>query len=185
VLASLFQVPLTSKVPSNRMNLRVCCFDCTYCQCGTTQVKTRNKQTAQEYSPPPADIASAIRFRFARHWQAEARPDIIMISGNGEPTLHPLFPEVVKEVVTLREEYFPRCPVGVLSNSATLDSDVLKALGLVDECVFKLDAADSSIFRQINRPTYGISLSSILERLSRAPCTALRTAVMNENVRSL
>ena len=35
-------------------------------------------------------------------------PDVLTFAGNGEPTLHPHFPEIIEDTRALRDRYFPK-----------------------------------------------------------------------------
>jgi len=59
-------------------------------------------------------------------------------------------------------------PVAVLTNSSLMhDPQVRIELGLADLVVAKLDAPNEKIFRQINRPTNGVTLSLVLNGIKR------------------
>ena len=48
-------------------------------------------------------------------------PDVLTFAGNGEPTAHPYFPEIIEDTLALRDKYFPKAKVSVLSNSTFID----------------------------------------------------------------
>jgi wyosine [tRNA(Phe)-imidazoG37] synthetase (radical SAM superfamily) len=94
------------------------------------------------------------------------RPDAITFAGNGEPTIHPQFPEIFEDVVKLKDEYFPEARVSVLSNASTLDKPaILQALKKSGNSILKLDAGTEKMFQLINGPRSGITLHSIVEKL--------------------
>lgn len=79
--------------------------------------------------------------------------DVITFSGNGEPTLHPEFPEIVDGVLTLRDRYFPKAKVSVLTNSTRIFTPrVAEALKKVDNNILKLDSAVDETMRLIDSP---------------------------------
>ena len=81
---------------------KLCNFDCIYCECGW------NKDGAQDRTLPSlADIISALEEAFPKLKENGAKIDSITFSGNGEPTIHPDFPQVVDEVIRLRDLYYP------------------------------------------------------------------------------
>ena len=80
-------------------------------------------------------------------------PDVITFGGNGEPTLHPEFPQIIEVVTALRDEYFPQAKVSVLSNATQIHRDEIRqALLKVDNNILKLDSAFDDTMRQMNRP---------------------------------
>jgi wyosine [tRNA(Phe)-imidazoG37] synthetase (radical SAM superfamily) len=93
-------------------------------------------------------------------------PEAITFAGNGEPTLHPHFPEIVDDTLALRDEYFPEADVSVLSNSSTLDRPaVFEALKKADKSILKLDAGREETFHLINNPKSRISLRQIVDKM--------------------
>ena len=79
--------------------------------------------------------------------------DVITFSGNGEPTLHPQFEDIIRETCRLRNCYCPSAKVSVLSNSTQLvRDDVRRALRMVDNRILKLDSAVTATMRLIDQP---------------------------------
>jgi len=94
------------------------------------------------------------------------RPDAITFAGNGEPTIHPLFPEILEDTIELKNRYFPEATVSVLSNASTLNKqDIFSALKKTGNSILKLDAGTEEMFRLINGPRSGITLLSIVDKL--------------------
>ena len=80
-------------------------------------------------------------------------PDVITFSGNGEPTMHPDFADIVDDVIALRDRLCPEAKVAVLTNSTMLfKEEVFRALCKVDENLMKFDAATDTLIEQINQP---------------------------------
>lgn len=85
--------------------------------------------------------------------------DDIVLSGNGEPTLHPDFVEIAGSVLSIRDQFPPRVPVVCLTNGSTLaEKKILDTLQLFDECCVKLDAGCD----KIDLPHQGFRLDLIL-----------------------
>lgn len=130
-------------------HLKICNFNCAYCQCGWTHLSDR--ACPEEAWPEPAAIVDATRAAL-RRLSAEGRAiDRITIAGEGEPTLHPRFAEIVDALRAVRSEEAAGVPIAILSNSSTLDSPVVRrALARLDERYMKLDAGDETTLRRIN-----------------------------------
>lgn len=65
-------------------------------------------------------------------------PDVLTFAGNGEPTAHPHFPEIIEDTLALRDHYFPNAKVSVLSNSTFIDRPaVFDALNKIDNNILK------------------------------------------------
>ncbi len=127
---------------------KICSFDCVYCEAG---YNAQGQGTTG--LPPHTTVKRQLRNKLKQMKEAGENLDVITFSGNGEPTLHPQFKEVVHDVIVLRDQYFPNARVSVLSN-ATLASNpnVKKALLAVDNNILKLDSAVPSTMRLINQP---------------------------------
>ena len=127
---------------------KICSFDCLYCEAGfnaqgpgTTGIPTRETVKRQLKAKLEAMKADGSGL------------DVITFSGNGEPTLHPHFKEVVHDVMMLRDRYYPDAKVSVLSNSTMAGRpEVAEALKQVDNNILKLDSAIAGTLRIINRP---------------------------------
>lgn len=126
---------------------KFCTFDCVYCECGLGEM------FAQNPLPTANDIAEALRIKLQALQAEGVTPDVFTFAGNGEPTLHPQFPEIVNIVTALRDEFFPSAKVSVLSNATQIARpEIFEALLKVDNNILKLDAACDDIMRQMNRP---------------------------------
>jgi len=94
--------------------------------------------------------------------------DTITFAGNGEPTLHPFFDEIVEEVLAVRDKYFPDVSVAVLSNATLIGSEkIFNSLLKVDLNILKLDSAIESTLRQINCPNGNYNPEQIIATLKR------------------
>lgn len=127
---------------------KICSFDCLYCEAGY------NAQGHGEAGLPPADkVAADLEAKLSAMRAAGDPLDVITFSGNGEPTLHPDFPEIVSMVISLRDKYYPDAKISVLSNSTRIfNLQVAEALRLVDNNILKLDSAIEDTMRLIDRP---------------------------------
>lgn len=141
---------------------KICSFDCVYCEAGynaqgqgTTGVPTRH------------DVHYRLNTRLKEMHEKGEKLDVITFSGNGEPTLHPEFKEIVHDVLRLRNKYFPEAKVSVLSNSTMITKKpVIEALRSVDNNILKLDSAISHTLRLINQPkSINVQADGLIEDL--------------------
>ena len=128
---------------------KVCSFDCVYCEAGY------NSQGAGTTGlPKREDVSRELEAKLLAMKQAGEQLDVITFSGNGEPTLHPHFGEIIDDTIALRDKYFPIVKISVLSNSTRLGNEkVVAALRKVDNNILKLDSAITSTMRLIDQPT--------------------------------
>jgi wyosine [tRNA(Phe)-imidazoG37] synthetase (radical SAM superfamily) len=92
--------------------------------------------------------------------------DVLTFAGNGEPTLHPFFLEIVQGVKIVRDHLRPDLKLALLSNSSrVMVSNVQKAIDIIEMPMMKLDAGDQRTFGAINRPLEGLNLSEIIKGL--------------------
>jgi wyosine [tRNA(Phe)-imidazoG37] synthetase (radical SAM superfamily) len=152
---------------------KVCSFDCIYCHYGETQHCTMSRDDWD--APLVADVLAAVRDGLLRVGPL----DYITFSGNGEPTLHPQFLEIVAGVRRLRDELRSRARIALLSNSTTLAWPAVRAaLELIDAPIMKLDAGDALTLAQINRPAPAVRLEDIVGGLRTCPRVTIQSVLV-------
>ena len=127
---------------------KICSFDCVYCEAGW------NAQGAGTTGfPSRRDVASLLEEKLREIAETNQPLDVITFSGNGEPTLHPEFAEIIDDVIALRNFFAPQAKVSVLSNSTRINiPKVAEALLKIDNNILKLDSAITATLRLINQP---------------------------------
>lgn len=127
---------------------KVCTFDCIYCECGFNADRRPTKQR-----PTRNDVNLALEQQLLKMKQNNQSLDVITFAGNGEPTAHPDFQNIIEDTLVLRNLYFPKAKVAVLSNATFIGREsVFKALMLVDDNILKLDTVNDNYIRMVNRP---------------------------------
>ena len=127
---------------------KVCSFDCLYCEAGYNA-----QGTGSTGLPPRETVAQSLENRLNAMRLAGDPLDVITFSGNGEPTLHPEFPEIIEDTLRLRDKYYPLAKVSVLTNATRIfDPATAEALKRVDNNILKLDSAVEDTMRLIDRP---------------------------------
>ena len=154
-------------VPSWRLGLslgidpigppKTCTFNCVYCQLGPTvrQVSSPlDLRDSVRAARIVGDLGRALRRIDLR------RISFVTFSGSGEPTLNLHLGGMIDGV----KEVVGDVPVAVLTNSSLMyRPDVRAALSKADLVVAKLDSADESTFRGINRPALTIGLDRVID----------------------
>lgn len=141
---------------------KVCSFDCLYCEAGYNA-----QGSGTTGLPKRSDVARLLEEKL-RSMKADGTPlDVITFSGNGEPTMHPDFAEIIADTIELRDRYFPDVKISVLSNSTRLHRhDVTEALRLVDNNILKLDSAIERTVRLLDRPVdTRYDIKDVIDRL--------------------
>ncbi len=147
-------------LPSGR---KLCPFNCVYCQYGWTKFHT-TRPGPELKLPSAKEVKDALREALAA---MSVLPAYITFSGNGEPTLHPDFGEIVEEVKAVRDEFAAGAKTAVLSNSALVfEEPVRKALSRLDLRIMKLDCGSADVFKRYNQPCRGVSLEAISDGLA-------------------
>lgn len=142
---------------------KLCSFDCIYCECGLNEAhRPKLKMPTRE------QVREALEERLSAMRQAGEPPEAITYSGNGEPTSHPDFLDIVKDTCALRDEYCPEAKVCLLTNATHLDrADVSEAVGLIDRPCLKLDTVDPEYIRRIDRPNVRYDVDEVIQRMKR------------------
>ncbi len=140
---------------------KVCTFNCIYCECGF------NEDFRPKHSRPTReDVRSALEACLQDMQKKGTAPDVLTFAGNGEPTAHPHFPEIIDDTLKLRDQYFPNAKVSVLSNSTFIHRPaVFEALSKIDNNILKLDTVDEAYIRELDRPTGHYSVSEIISQM--------------------
>lgn len=142
---------------------KLCDFDCIYCECGWN-ADGRDDNVL----PTASQVRSALEEKLAQCMLDGTQMDSITFAGDGEPTLHPDFPAIVDDVLTLRDIYYPSAKVSVLSNATRLgDGKVFEALKKVDNPIMKLDAPTDELVRRVNKPNAAYSVAEVVGNLAR------------------
>lgn len=141
---------------------KICTFDCIYCECGWNADGRRDSRipTREEVF---VELESGVR---ACH-DSGTPVDTITFSGNGEPTFHPDFPAIIDKTLEIRDKFFPKAKVSVLSNATMLSRPGIKeALAKVDNPILKLDGATDEFARMMDRPQQkDYSLKAVEEKM--------------------
>ena len=158
-MTALFEDIIFGPVHSRRLGLslgvnllplkvKLCNFDCIYCECGWNGDHEGVKRfNARE------DVRTRLAAALRRMAADGTPPDVITFAGNGEPTMHPEFEEIIGDTLALRDELCPSAKVSVLSNATQIGREsVRRALMRVDNNILKLDSAFDETVRLINGP---------------------------------
>lgn len=140
---------------------KTCTFDCVYCECGFNA-----DHRPQQKLPTREQVAAALESKLLDMQHNGPTPDVLTFAGNGEPTCHPHFPEIISDTLQLRDKYFPQAKVSVLSNATfTHRQAVHDALMLVDNNIQKLDTVNADYINKVDRPTGAYDVNKIVEQL--------------------
>lgn len=171
----LYPSPIFGPVHSRRLGIslginllpaqaKVCSFDCIYCECGF------NADTRGSLPLPSREaVAAALEAKLRAMATEGMQPDVLTFAGNGEPTLHPAFPQVVDDTIALRDRFAPSAKISVLSNATQiLRQPIFDALLKVDNNILKLDTVCPDFIRRVDRPVsprYDVAV--LVERMAR------------------
>jgi wyosine [tRNA(Phe)-imidazoG37] synthetase (radical SAM superfamily) len=143
---------------------KLCSFDCVYCQ--YREIKVKSLYAFKSLFPSAGDVIRAIREAL----ESSLIFDYLTFSGNGEPTLHPMFTEIVETVRQDRDELRPQVKITLLSNSSTAHMPrIRQALQWIDMPIMKLDAGDQHTFQLIDQPSPDVQFELIMEGLKSIP----------------
>ena len=138
---------------------KVCSFDCIYCECGFNA--DRRPHSAL---PTREEVRTSLEIKLKEMQEHGPSPDVLTFAGNGEPTAHPYFAEIINDTLELRNQYFPQAKVSVLSNATFIHRpSVFAALNKVDNNILKLDTINEPYIHLLDRPTGKYSVQQIIE----------------------
>ncbi|MBO4444863.1 MAG: radical SAM protein [Bacteroidaceae bacterium] len=140
---------------------KICSFDCPYCECGLDC-----EHPSHQRYPSRKEVREALEARLQTMLREGPKPDVLTFAGNGEPTCHPRFPEIIDDTIALRDTYFPEAQVSVLSNATQiLRQSVFDALMRVDNNILKLDTISPAYIQRINRPAGRYNVDALIRRM--------------------
>lgn len=129
--------------------LKVCVYDCVYCQLGGTTNKTTERKKYIDIDFKNFEIELIKRIN------NYPQIDYITFSGSGEPTLNS---DIGKLIRIVKEN--SDIPVAVLTSGGTLGfDDVIDDIKGADLIKVSLDAPDNRLFKKINRPCRTVNFS--------------------------
>jgi wyosine [tRNA(Phe)-imidazoG37] synthetase (radical SAM superfamily) len=143
---------------------KFCSYNCVYCECGWT----KSRSSLKIKLPEPKELNDLLEQKLVELQGTALEPDSITFAGNGEPTLHPQFAEIIENTLQLRDRLAPKAKVSVLSNGSMLKNhEVVEALEMVDNNILKLDGGNEEIIRSINMPLKAFRLSEYIAQLKQ------------------
>lgn len=187
----IYPSPVFGPVKSRRLGIslginlmpadgKICTFDCIYCECGfNVDHRPKLKRPTRE------EVAKGLETKLIEMCEKGMVPDVLTFAGNGEPTAHPQFAEIIDDTIGLRDKYCPKAKVSVLSNSTRIDIEAVhEALTRVDNNILKLDTVDPAYINKVDRPVGGLyDVRKIIEGLrSFNGKVVIQTMFMKGNV---
>lgn len=169
---TIYPSPIFGPVKSRRLGIslginllpadgKVCTFDCIYCECGLNATRR-----AKSPMPTRQEVAKALEEKLMEMNLRGEQPDVLTFAGNGEPTIHPHFKDIIDDTIGLRDRLCPNAKVSVLTNATLITRDsVFEALKKVDNNILKLDTVDSNYISVVDRPTGKYDLQAIIGRM--------------------
>jgi len=166
----IYPSPIFGPVHSRRLGIslginllpadgKVCSFDCIYCECGFNEDHRPSLPM-----PTRQEVARQLEAKLQHMKSAGQLPDVLTFAGNGEPTCHPHFPEIIDDTIVLRDRYCPQAKVSVLSNSTLIHNQrVHDALMKVDNNILKLDTVDLDYIKKVDHPAGNYNIERIVE----------------------
>ncbi len=168
----IFPSPIFGPIHSRRLGIslginllpddgKICTFDCIYCECGLNAERHSRKPL-----PTREEVVLKLEEKLKDMQQEGTTPDVLTFAGNGEPTLHPSFAEIIADTIALRNKYCPEAKVSVLSNATLITREkVFEALKTVDNNILKLDTVNLAYIEKTDRPNAAYNLSAIIEKM--------------------
>lgn len=143
------------------VNNKYCNFNCVYCECGWT-----NTKGIKIVLPKRENFKTQLENKLKELQGTVNEPDSITFAGNGEPTIHPDFGEIINDTIEARDSYAPKAAISILSNASMLHKPSVKeALKKVDKNILKLDTAIESTFQTINQASGSLTLDKVIKNL--------------------
>ena len=142
---------------------KICSFNCIYCECGWNPDDKTNSGI-----PTKEVFEQTLEKRLQELKGTADEPDSITFSGNGEPTLHRDFAEIIDITIRLRDLYIPNAKISVLTNGTMLHKqEVFDAISKVDNNIIKIDGGTYETIKAINKPNADFDLEKYIDLLQK------------------
>jgi wyosine [tRNA(Phe)-imidazoG37] synthetase (radical SAM superfamily) len=128
---------------------KVCSFNCVYCF-----IKEENHNSEIKYAQKD-DLINELNAFFSspENYEQIEEARYITFSGNGEPTLHPEFNDIVKTVFAWKQDHKHKFKLAIFTNSSQLGNPKVKeALLLFDKIFCKFDWSSDEELNAISHP---------------------------------
>lgn len=140
---------------------KFCTFNCVYCECGWT-LKADKKIKLPTREEVKAELGKVLK----EYAASKKEINSITFAGNGEPTIHPNFSEIINDTIELRDQWMPDAQISVLSNASQLNKiQVTEALKKIDRNILKLDAGTEETYLKINQAQKHLKFERIVDYL--------------------
>ncbi len=168
----IYTSPIFGPVRSRRLGIslginlmpgdgKVCTFDCIYCECG---FNGDHRPTLPR--PTREEVRRALEERLTSMADNGEVPDVLTFAGNGEPTAHPQFADIIGDTLMLRDRLCPKARVSVLTNGTFIHREsVREALMRIDNNIVKLDTVDGDYIRRVDRPAGHYDVKEIISNM--------------------
>jgi len=170
----IYPSPIFGPVHSRRLGIslginlmpadgKVCSFNCIYCECGLNE---DHRPTLPR--PTREEVSQHLEQKLQAMLADGQLPDVLTFAGNGEPTCHPHFAEIIDDTLLLRDRYCPQAKVSVLSNSTMIyRPQVHDALMRIDNNILKLDTVNPEYINKVDQPNAGYDVRQVIENMKR------------------
>lgn len=168
----IYPSPIFGPVKSRRLGIslginllprdgKICTFDCIYCECGFN-----NDRKTKTPLPTRKEVYTSLEAKLKEMKEENMLPDVLTFAGNGEPTIHPQFNEIIDDTIALRDKYCPQAKVSVLSNATLISRPkVFEALTKVDNNILKLDTTNIDYINLVDRPAGEYNIETTIEKM--------------------
>ena len=168
----IYPSPIFGPVHSRRLGIslginllpadgKICSFNCIYCECGFNE---DHRPTLP--LPTLEEVAKKLEEKLSQMVADGQLPDVLTFAGNGEPTCHPHFAEIIDDTIRLRDQYCPKAKVSVLSNATMIHKkEVHDALMRVDNNIQKLDTVDPIYINKVDRSNGAYDVEKVIDGL--------------------
>ena len=132
-------------------NIKQCNFDCLYCE-------LQSAKTISSYTDivPSEVILNETKIALRQNFNI----DVLTVTANGEPTLHPEFLQIAQHLNQIKSN----AKTLILSNGSTISNpDVQKALCEFDIVKLSLDCVSKQCFKKLDRNNENVEVGGIFE----------------------
>lgn len=157
-----------------------CSLRCTYCQLGPEGRDTVPFPSVERFA---GELRGALEL-LRDHGDFRGYPlHGLVLSGNGDATLHPQVAEAIDVLLHLRDELAPNVPTILLTAGTELiHPHIRSAVARLDEVAVKIDGGSQQLFERLNMPFQPILLRDIAAAAAELPNAIVQTLLVQGSV---
>jgi wyosine [tRNA(Phe)-imidazoG37] synthetase (radical SAM superfamily) len=156
-----------------------CPKDCVYCETGTPDGEPVAGRVGK--APSAGVVVTSAARRIIELSKGGEKIASILVAGNNEPTMHPGLQEITENLRTLRDKWFPKADLCLLSETPDVETpDLAHSLSLYDKAAVRFEWGSGRLFTSMTKRT-AEEYKALIELLTAAERFVVQAVFITTN----